>query len=164
MELLLLAYHILTNCSPCPYNVLTICYRRKIDSTMRGEPLWACCSLHTIHLPLASHVLSISLLFATCPELTASCEGEPFWRRCLNSDYSAARKYDGRSQKERAQFCPRNPGQEISEQGSKSGPTNRPSHMWFILSHAFGAQKRAQKTGSKSVRLDPVFLSQTCEI
>ena len=162
--MLLFAYHSLITCVPCPRNFFTACYMPRIDSTMRGESLWGCCSLRTISLPLASHVLTISLLFATCPELTASCEGEPFWHRCLNSDYSAARKYDGRYQKERAPFCPRNPSQEISEQGSKSGPMNRPSHMRFRLSHAFGAQKRAQKTGSKSVRLDPVFLSQTCEI
>ena len=108
--------------------------------------------------------LPISLPIDTCPRLTANCKGEPFRRRCLKSDYATPQKYDGHYQKERPPFCPRNPGQEISEQGSKSGPANRPSCMRFILSREFGAQKRAQKTGSKSVRLDPAFLSQTCEI
>ena len=31
--------------------------------------------MHTISLPFAYHVLTISLPFAPCPELTASCEG-----------------------------------------------------------------------------------------
>ena len=79
------------------------------------------------------------------PKTDSKLRGEPFWGRCLKSDYATPQKYGGRYQKERAPFCPRNPGQEISEQGSKIEPTNRPSHMRFILSHAFGAQKRAPK-------------------
>ena len=67
LGLLLFAYH--------PYNFLTICYMPRVDRKLRGEPFWGCCCLHTLSLPLASHVLTISSPFATCPESTANCEG-----------------------------------------------------------------------------------------
>ena len=68
----------LTNCFPCPYNFLTMCCMPKIDSQVRGGAVWGCCCLQTISLPSAYHVLTISSPFATCPELTASCEGGRF--------------------------------------------------------------------------------------
>ena len=69
-----LPYHLL----PMSSQFLTICYMRRIDNQMRKEPFWGCCCLHTLPLPLASHVLTISSPSATCPELTANCEGIRF--------------------------------------------------------------------------------------
>ena len=76
--LLLFAYHVLTNCLPCPYNFFTMCYMPRIASKMRGDPFWGCCCLHTMSRPSAYHVLTISLPFSACPELTARCEGSRF--------------------------------------------------------------------------------------
>ena len=57
-----------------PYSLL---HAQNWQQDVRGTVL-GCCCLHIILLPLAYHVLIISLLIATCPELTARCEGDCF--------------------------------------------------------------------------------------